>query len=236
VTTTRLIHLRKPSRHLLSILLVNFVIVGPSTGLADQERSPLRQALARSASGPVYIYDVHYASPDFSADYRVDPSQPVGARVIVSTPARESWSLDFIEQVADMDEFGRSNFLCSDFASNIPDDARLIYETDLSATYEFEPVPEDEDDEDVFPHLTGQVTVDKLDPAILKFQMVSPKPFKPHWLLFIRRMEMKVSCGRLPDGRTHVKRLSSDVEGTAALKSISSHETWQVGSYEQILQ
>jgi len=223
-------------RYLISVVLINIAIVGWSTGEAQQDLSPLQQALSRSTEGPVYLYDVHYDSRDFSADYRVDPSQPTGSRVIVSTPSRQDWTRDFVEQVAEMDESAKSNFLCSDFASNIPSDARLIHETQLSATYEFDPVPEDEDDAKMFPHLVGQVTVDKLDPAILAYQMIAPKPFKPQWLLYIRRMEFQVHCDRLPDGRTHVQQFTSSIEGTVALKSISNQETLQLNSYERILQ
>lgn len=210
-------------------------VTASSMSETDLHDLPLQQALARSIAGPDYVYEVRYESTKMNAQYSVDPTQPKGARVTVSTPSRDQWSLEFIGQIAEMDESADTNFLCSDFASNIPAAVTLVRDTELTATYEFEPRPEDEDDAEVFPWLTGYVTVDKIDPGILSFEMISPQPFSPHWFLKISSLQMKVDCGRLPDGRTHVQQLTSTVEGSAASISISNREFWEIVDYHQIM-
>lgn len=112
-----------------------------STLRADFAKSPLERALQRSNDGPLYVYDVHYQSDEMVADYTVDPTQPEGSRVSVHSPAQQDWSREFIEQVADKDE-NASHILCSEFAPNIPPTAKLLSESESTATYRFTPAAE----------------------------------------------------------------------------------------------
>ena len=55
-------------------------------------QSPLEQALAASAEGPLYAFDLTLSAGEVDALMRVDPSQPEGERLSVISPEPEDWS------------------------------------------------------------------------------------------------------------------------------------------------
>lgn len=190
-------------------------------------QSPLEQALSASADGPLYAFDLTLSSDEVDALMRVDPSQPEGERLSVISPEPEDWSEDFAKRVENMKANTDGEIWCQDFAENIPAaDAKLVSETDTTATYSFRPKPGAEPDDmgKVYKHLIGKVVVDKTAPGILNYEMVAEKPFKPMPVAKIKQFEMKVACDRAPDGRTHVVSLDVTVEGSAMMKSFSQSD------------
>jgi len=190
-------------------------------------QSPLEQALSASADGPLYAFDLTLSSDEVDALMRVDPSQPEGKRLSVISPEPEDWSEDFAKRVENMKANTDGEIWCQDFAENIPAaDAKLVSETDTTATYSFRPKPgaEPDDMDKVYKHLIGKVVVDKTAPGILNYEMVAEKPFKPMPVAKIKQFEMKVACDRAPDGRTHVASLDVTVEGSAMMKSFSQSD------------
>ena len=177
-------------------------------------QSPLEQALSASADGPLYAFDLTLSSDEVDALMRVDPSQPEGKRLSVISPEPEDWSEDFAKRVENMKANTDGEIWCQDFAENIPAaDAKLVSETDTTATYSFRPKPGAEPDD-----------MDKTAPGILNYEMVAEKPFKPMPVAKIKQFEMKVACDRAPDGRTHVASLDVTVEGSAMMKSFSQSD------------
>jgi len=219
---------------LRALLLIAAAVSLTAPVQADDHGEILRQALARSDAGVTYAYDVLYERPDLQSYFQVDPSRAKGERVTVSSPERASWDAEFAIMLNDMDEDAKTQFWCSDFAENIPATARVVSETDTTVTYAYEPIPEDDDDEMIFPHLTGRVTVSRHDPAILAIRMYAPDPFSPILLGRFEHFDFEVDCERLPDGRTHVQRFSHLIKGKIATEAIHETAVWQVLQYHEV--
>ena len=189
--------------------LTSLFAIGTSA-FAQSTTTPLIRALDAQQSGPSYSYTVLYEAEDIDAVAHVHPTNNIGERVIVSRPGREQWSKDFKSQIAELEAEPEGILWCSSFATNIPrHDAQLVSETELTVTYQFEPVPDpgEADDAKLMKHLVGEVIIDKMRPAILHFKMHAPKSFKPMFLAKIKVFEMNASCERSPDGRTYLSEL-----------------------------
>lgn len=188
--------------------------------------TPLEDALAAKADGPLYMFDVIIQNSDTDAMLRVDPSRPEGERLTVISPPEKDWTDDFRKLVDKMDADTDGDIWCQGFGENIPADAALVAETPTTATYTFRPQkgakPDDLDD--VYKYLTGKVIVAKDDPAILSVEMVSERPFRPLPVAKIRTFKLNFDCSRAPDGRTHIARINVDINGSAMMKDFSESE------------
>jgi len=182
--------------------------------------SPLAEALSAPAGQQLYAYDMTYETPEISAEGSIDPAQPRGSRVTVTSPAEDTWPKDFTKGVAAIDKHADRDMWCHQFAEMIPADADLLSETETTVTYTFQPVPDpdEEDDAKFAKYLRGEVTIDKSAPAILRFQLKAPKPFKPMVIAKVKQFEMTASCARAPDGRTYVEQFEMNVSGSAMMQ------------------
>jgi len=206
------------------------------TASADDYDQLLRQALTRSDAGAVYVYDVLYEEAGAEAYIQIDPSREKGKRVTVISPPESSWDAEFAIMLNDLDDEADTQFWCSDFAENVPETATVIDETQSTVTYEYQPVPADDDDEMVMQHLTGRITVARNDPAIMSIQMFAPAPFSPIFLGRFDRFEFDVQCGRLPDGRSHMLRFTNLIQGKIATETINESAVWQILEYREVIE
>ena len=186
--------------------------------VADGLPAPLQAALAATTDGPIYAYEMIYDDGEVRATGEIDATRPEGERVSVSSPAKDTWSDDFRESIAEMDAEADGDIWCQDIGEHVPETVELVEETAERATYVFRPRPEadaDGTDKKFFRNLVGEITVDKTDPAILAFSMRAPKPFKPAFVAKIEAFELAITCARAPDGRTYVETMSTMIRGSA---------------------
>ncbi|QTD55751.1 hypothetical protein [Parasphingorhabdus cellanae] len=204
------------------LLLVSSSLLLSAPALAQ---TPLQQAMKAPTNGPVYSYDISYQTPKISAAGRVDPTRPVGKRVTVNRPAKSAWTKEFKEAVAEAEKNGDKDFWCSAMFESIPANARLISQTAATATYAFKPKlnMENKDDAKFTKNLTGTVTIDKENPAILSYRLTAPKSFKINLLARIKSFSLDLRCARAPDGRTYVKSSEVKVSGSALGKNFSEN-------------
>lgn len=194
--------------------------------LSAHAGTPLEDALAAPADGPLYMFDVVVQNSDTEAMIRVDPSRPEGERLNVISPPQKDWTDDFRKLVKQMDADTDGDIWCQHFGENIPADAALVAESPTTATYTFKPQkgakPDDLDD--IYKYLTGKVVVAKDNPAILSVEMVSEKPFRPLPIAKIKSFKLNFDCARAPDGRTHISRVDVAINGSAMMKEFSEAE------------
>ncbi|WP_430402248.1 hypothetical protein [Hyphomonas sp.] len=198
--------------------------------------TPLEDALAAPADGPLYMFDVVVRNSDTEAMIRVDPSRPEGERLNVISPAEKDWTDDFRKLVKKMDADTDGDIWCRSFGENIPADAALVSESPTTATYTFKPrkgaKPDDLDD--VYKYLTGKVVVAKDDPAILSVEMVSDKPFRPLPVAKIKSFKLNFDCARAPDGRTHIARVDVAINGSAMMNEFSESEHQTISNLQPL--
>ncbi len=177
-----------------------------------------------SKDGPVYAYEMIYSDADVIATGFIDPSQPEGQRIDVTSPDESEWSKDFREGLEEMEAETDGDIWCADFADMVPKQAAIADENDGTATYAFTPQPEadaDKTERKMMKQLKGSITLDKSDGSVLAFNMVLPKPYKPAMVAKINSFEMAATCARAPDGRTYVEEFNFDISGSAMMQSFS---------------
>jgi len=175
-----------------------------------------------STEGPVYSYEMSYSDADLTATGLIDPSQPEGQRIEIYSPSESEWSNDFRDGIAEMDAETEGDIWCADFAEMVPGNVKAVSEDDASVTYAFTPNPEadaDKTEKKMMKQLNGSVTLAKEDGAILAFNMILPKPYKPAMVAKINRFEMAATCDRAPDGRTYVEQFNFDISGSAMMQN-----------------
>lgn len=195
-----------------------------STASAEGLPGPLRAALDARPDGPAYAYEMTLELEDMVARGIVDATKPEGERIKVLSPAKEDWPEEFADGLAEMDAAADGDIWCNDFGDNVPDMVDLVEETDKTATYSFEPVPDpdaDSNERKAMKNLVATITVDKLNPAVLAFSMRAPKPFKPAFVAKVNLFDMDITCARAPDGRTYEQAMSFAIEGSALGQSFS---------------
>ncbi|HPF24032.1 MAG TPA: hypothetical protein PK417_11160 [Hyphomonas sp.] len=199
-----------------------------STSLPALAETPLDKARAAPKDGPAYTFDLSIDDGTLKAKAKVDPSRPEGERLTLVTPDATTLEGDAAEKYEEMRKATTGeNIWCSNFASNIPDDARLISESGEAAVYSFQPIPEDKKDEmaKVYKFLTGRVTVSKETPSILAFELFAEKAFKPAIVARVDSFSMKATCDYAPDGRTYIRDFAMDVSGNAMMQPFTQSET-----------
>ncbi len=193
-----------------------------SMSLSASADPVLEMMRSLSKDGPVYSYEMSYSDADVSANGLIDPSQPEGQRIEIYSPDESEWSKDFREGIEEMESETDGDIWCADFAEMVPGDVETVSEDDASVTYAFTPAPEadaDKTEKKVMKQLDGSITLAKEDGAILVFNMVLPKPYKPAMVAKINRFEMAAKCDRAPDGRTYVEQFNFDISGSAMMQS-----------------
>jgi len=212
--------------------LVTFGFIAAAHG-----QTPLEAALSATVDGPIYSYDLTFQNNELNATGRLDPSRPLGQRIQVDTPQEADWDDDFREAIAEMESETEGDIWCSSFAENIPADAALEEETETKAIYSFTPQanPDEPEEGKFFSKLKGRVTIDKINPAILTFQMFAISPFKPVPVAKVTAFDMTVSCARSPDGRTYGETMEVNVSGSAMFQKFEEFERRQISNLKEVL-
>ncbi len=201
------------------LIAATVLMVGPA--LADPLLDKMR---AQSKDGPIYAYEMIYATKGVTAVGQVDPSQPEGQRIQIASPLEVDWSDGFRDGLNEMEASADGDIWCLDFSENVPDDASLQAQTETSATYTFTPLPDadaDKTEKKMMRKVDGEITLAKADGAILGFSMVLPKPYKPMLVAKIKQFDMQVTCARAPDGRTYVEGFDMLISGSAMMQSFN---------------
>ncbi|MBO6687835.1 MAG: hypothetical protein JJ931_07765 [Henriciella sp.] len=175
-----------------------------------------------SKDGPIYAYEMIYSDAEVSAVGKIDPSQPEGQRILVTSPAESEWSDDFREGLEEMESETDGDIWCTDFAEMVPSEISALEENDTTITYAFTPQPESDADgmeKKMMKKLKAMVTLDKTDGSVLAFNMKLPKPYKPAMVAKINMFEMDATCARAPDGRTFVETFDFKIAGSAMMQS-----------------
>lgn len=196
----------------------------------------LKKARAMSAEGPVYTFNVDVIDAETDFKMTVDPSQPEGKRVTKISPAPSSLKGDAAKRAEMLQKRTAGDIWCNRFMENIPATAKRTAETDTTATFSFTPLPGKNDGQmgEAYKFLNGTATIDKSTGAVLRYEMVSPKAFKPAAVAKVDRFSMKVACKPAPDGRTHIDSLVMDVKGSALMKPFEQKETRRVSNLQAI--
>lgn len=199
----------------LAILATSFVLPASADPVLDMMRG-------LSKDGPIYAYEMTYQEADILATGKIDPSQPEGQRIEVTSPAESTWSDAFREGLEEIDAEADGDIWCADFADLVPDKVSALKESSDTITYAFTPKADADADgmeKKMMKKLDGTVTLDKADGSVLAFNMKLPKPYKPAIVAKINAFEMDATCARAPDGRTFVETFDFKIAGSAMMKS-----------------
>ena len=202
-----------------TIVLAAFASSAVVTAAADPVLEMMRSV---SSEGPIYAYEMTYAGEDVVAAGKVDPSQPEGQRIELYSPSEEDLPKDFKDGLKEMDAGADGDIWCTEFAQMVPANATQTGQDETSVTYVFTPQPGEDADKNerkVIKQLNGTVTLDKSDGAVLAYNMVLPKPYKPVMVAKINRFELDATCNRAPDGRTYVEQFKFDIAGSAMMQN-----------------
>ncbi|MEO1661301.1 MAG: hypothetical protein AAFR51_09955 [Pseudomonadota bacterium] len=211
-----------------TIILSAWVSTAILSAAADPVLEMMRSA---SADGPVYAYEMTYSGEDVVASGKVDPSQPEGQRIQLYSPSEDELSGDFKKGLKQMDAEADGDIWCTEFAQMVPTNAVQTGQDESSVTYAFTPQPGDDADKTrrkMMKQLNGTVTLAKSDGAVLAYNMVLPKPYKPAMVAKIERFEMSAACNRAPDGRTYVEQFEFDISGSAMMQTFEETVTRQI--------
>jgi len=196
----------------------------------------LDKARAAAKEGPLYVFDVDIRDGQTDFKLTVDPSKPEGKRVTRITPAPSSLKGDAAKRAETLQTRTGGEIWCSRFLENVPATAKRTAETSTSATFSFTPLPGKGDGNmgAAFKHLNGTVVIEKATGQVLRYEMSSPKAFKPAAVAKVDKFNFKVACKPAPDGRTHIETLDLDLKGSAMMQSFEQKEARRVSNLQPI--
>lgn len=196
----------------------------------------LQKARSKAKDGPLYVFNVSVNDGETDFKLTVDPSKPEGKRVTKITPAPASLKGDAAKRAEALETRTGGDIWCSRFMENIPANAKRTTETDTTATFSFTPLPGKNDGRmgDAYKYLNGTVLIDKANGNVLRYEMTSPKPFKPAAVAKVDRFNFKVTCKPSPDGRTHIETLDLDLKGSAMMQAFEQKESRRVSNLQPI--
>ena len=196
----------------------------------------LQKARSASVDGPLYVFNVDVLDGETNFTMTVDPSKPEGRRVTKISPAPSALKGDAAKKAENLQKRTAGQIWCNQFMENIPASAKRTAETETTATFSFTPVATEEDGQMgmAYKYLNGTATIDKATGGILRFEMTSPKAFKPAAVAKVEKFSMKVACKPAPDGRTHIDSLLLDLKGSAMMQPFEQKETRRVSNLQAI--
>lgn len=208
-----------------ALLLSSLAALLASPALADDL---LATARAAGAEGPLYAYEMTYATGEIEARGTVDPTAPEGERIIVTSPPQSEWPDGFAESIAALDAQTTGEIWCGQFLDAVPDTAERTSEADGKVTYTFTPQPDEDADgaeRRMMGAMTGTAVLDASDGAVLSFQLHLPESVKPNMFSRIQTFNMFADCARTPDGRTYTRQMDFEISGSALGQSFAERET-----------
>ena len=222
--------IHRPSNRLA---LLFAALVSASAAVAD---SPLERVRGAPRSDVRYAFELRYETAEITAIGHVDPSKPAGQRVTVLSPPKDRWPEGFEQDVAEIDATPDEDFWCHDLLDAVPPDAQLLEETDTTAIYQFQPLPDegDAESEHIVKHLVGTIVIDKQRPAVLSMALSATKPFRINWLARVETMNVHAHCAREPGGATYLETLDTRLTGTALFKSFVQREVRSIGGLRPV--
>ncbi len=93
----------------------------------------------------------------------------------------------------------------------------LVAETDIDATYHFQPSAQDAEEAKFLKHLQGTMLIDKQNPHVKKFSMKALRKFKPMAIVKVLNMQVDVEFADVGNGDYQVVREAEDVTVRVAL-------------------
>ncbi|MFN7180237.1 hypothetical protein [Hyphomonas sp.] len=207
-----------------------------AAGLPASADAVLQKARTPATNGPVYAFDLDYSDGTDQFRMSVDPTQPEGKRVVRISPDPKTLKGDSAKTAERLMTRTEGKIMCSEFAANIPANAKRASETDTAITYTFTPTPgpDDGDIAKAYKFLNGKAVIEKDTGNILSFEMIAPKAFKPMTVAKVDKMTFKVACKAAPDGRTHIDTFSFNMAGSAMMQAFSQNETRKVSNLKQV--
>ncbi len=167
-----------------------------------------------------HVFELTYQADETSMSAQVDTARPEGKRVTVNSSTVE----DEDEQerlVKEMDRAAGRGYWCDDVLDGVPEDARVLAQTDTTVTYAFAPQPTGERNDAVLEHLDGEIGLDRASAQVVSYRLTAPKPFRQALVAKITTFEMAMDCVPAPNGRTFAASFEMSVQGSAAFKKFS---------------
>jgi len=217
-------------------LIIVFLCCAPIGLFAQSNDALLARVLSSSPPEHSYQFRADYEEDDNALSVRIDPSRREGERVVVLAPTDTSTSDYATQKVLQLEAEPMPAFWCAEMATMIPADAKRIDESDGTVTYQFAPKPDPEDEEDAefMAHILATAEIDKVDGAILQFEMHAPKSFKPAMVAKIKEFRYFAECDRAPEGATYLKNLRVQIAGSAFFKSFEQFESRKITELESL--
>ena len=164
---------------------------------------------------PAYAFEGEITLNDRSVALRVNPTADGEARVEVINPPEESLGADQRAAIAELRNEPDLDLWCAD-----PDlaarDFSLLSETEETATFRFQPLPEPGTGDDAFTqNLTGELVVSKNPADVVSLRVYAPAAFKPNFMAKIDRFESVTTCELAPNGRRYAAEVRTNVAGEA---------------------
>lgn len=177
------------------------------------------------------LFDLRWSTDDIEAIASVDPTQPIGKRVIVWSPPASTWGKDIKSAVENLEAAPMEEFWCSDFLALVGPDAKLVSETDNEAVYAFSPQPTPEDDKidrRFLSEMLAQLTIDKRSAQIQKFEMHNRRAFRPVFIAKVESFLLEAKCQPGPDGRHYIAHFETNLVAKIALKKVRERERREI--------
>ena len=190
----------------------------------DAVTSPLALALGTAAindsSASDYRYRLDYQSLTIKVHAEVDPRAPDGERLeILDSELAESEKAERLDTViADIERGAAQGYWCSALLKSVPADASLLSHAAQLATYEFDPIPTGDRNDDFLENLVGEVSIDPQSGVVRSFRLRAPKPFRQALIARITEFELNTECQPAPDGRYFASDFRMHIRGSAAFR------------------
>lgn len=214
----------------LKVFLLFAAFSMPQVVYADPKIEDIRKRV----DFPNYNYDMTIkAAEDLSVQVmtRVDMNKPVGERLQFLSATDDTVVDDVMSSLETEGDEGLGDIWCDQLADRVPSQYSIVNSTDAITVFEFEPLAETKEEEKIFPHLRGRITVDKRTGQVIELKLSNTSPFKPSAIAKVRNLQITYSCQRLPNGMMVLKTYSMSVSGSALLQSFEETEVVEFSNY-----
>ena len=170
-----------------------------------------------------YRFGLDYRSQTVTIRAEVDPAAPEGLRLeVVTAQLAESEDAQRLEAVkADLERGAAEGYWCSALLKSVPEDARLVTQSDDQATYAFDPLPSGDRNDGFLENLTGEISVSRLTGTVHSFRLTAPKSFRQALVAKISEFELSTQCSASPDGRNFASDFQMSIKGSAAFRQFA---------------
>ncbi len=162
-------------------------------------------------------YDIHLTNGSSNVELAVVNDQKGEVNISIINADDDSFLAEVQSLINEQGSEAFASTDCDAFKKMIPQEARSVINDNGNKEYSFKPIPDADDDPEVFENLTGVAELSQTANNVLRITLSNQAAFSPSFGSSISRLSFDIECLLVADTVTVLKKYNLLIQGSAFL-------------------